>query len=191
MAFVQFVSESYLKTTTVIDDNVDMKLLNPTLRLVQEKFILPILGTALYNKLVTEVTAGTLASYYKTLMDDYILPTMSWYIMCESPIPLGYRFMNKGVMRKSSENSQPADVYDIHMNMDKAKDNAEYYALRLYKYLNANTSHFTEYTSPGTASDTVFPNTRIFSSSIFLGDSGMQKSALTYKKDEGLDGQGQ
>ena len=111
--FVQFISENYLKSTTVIDDNVDMKLLNPTLRLVQEKYILQILGTALYDKLVSDVSASSLSGSYKTLMDDYILPTMSWYVMLESPIPLGYRFMNKGVMRKNSDNSQPADIADL------------------------------------------------------------------------------
>lgn len=189
--FVQFISESYLKENTVIDDNVDMKLLNPTLRMVQERYVLPILGTALYNKLTTDISGSTLSGSYKTLMDDYILPTMTWYVMVESPIPLGFRFMNKGVMRKNSENSQPADISDLQFNMDKAKDNAEYYSMRLYKYLNANTSTFTQYTSPGTSSDTVIPNTRIFTSRMFLGDSGLQQSGLKYKNDYGTDKNGQ
>ena len=189
--FVQFISENYLKSTTVIDDNVDMKLLNPTLRLVQEKYILQILGTALYDKLVSDVSGSTLAGSYKTLMDDYILPTMSWYVMLESPIPLGYRFMNKGVMRKNSDNSQPADIADLQFNMDRAKDNAEYYAMRLYKYLNAHTSTFTEYTNAGNSIDTVIPNSRIFTSRLFLGDAGKQQSGLNYKNDYGTDNNGQ
>lgn len=191
MAFVQFISESYLKANTVIDTNVDMRLINPTLRLVQEKYVLPILGTALYNKLKTEVQAATLAGSYKTLMDDYILPCLMWYVLYEAPVPLSYRMTNKDVVRKTSDNSQAAPVNELQYIMDKAKDNAEYYAMKIYKYLNANTSSFSEYTSPGTATDTVNPTARTFSSAMFLGESGKQNSALTYLKDEGIDLDGQ
>lgn len=188
MAFVQFISESYLKANTVIDTNVDMRLLNPTLRLVQEKYVLPILGTALYNKLKTDVQATSLAGNYKTLMDDYILPCLMWYVLYEAPVPLSYRLTNKDVVRKTSDNSQAAPLNELQYAMDKARDNAEYYAMKIYKYLNANPTLFTEYTSPGTASDTVYPTSRTFTNPIYLSDKGNQKSALNYLKDEGVDG---
>jgi len=188
MAFTQFISEAYLKDNTVIDTNVDMRLLNPTLRLVQEKFILPILGTALYNKLCSDISGSSLSGNYKTLMDDYILPCMMWYVLYEAPIPISYRITNKDIVRKNSDNSQAVSINELQYNMDRARDNAEYYAAKIYKYLNANLSSFTQYTSPGTSSDTVNPTSRTFTSTMFLGDAGTQRSALNYKKDEGIDG---
>ena len=46
---VLFVSETYIKNNSVIDENVDMRLILPAIRDAQELRIHPILGTPLYK----------------------------------------------------------------------------------------------------------------------------------------------
>ena len=75
------VSQTYLREQSLISDNVDFKLLTPIIRIVQTIDIQQLLGTNLYDKILTDVEATSLTGNYKTLVDDYVLPAMVYYIM--------------------------------------------------------------------------------------------------------------
>jgi hypothetical protein len=82
MAYVLFISEQKLKDSTAINLNVDVDILLPFVREAQKLYVETALGTDLTQKLKDEITAGTLAGAYKTLVDDYIgdmLPAYSLY----------------------------------------------------------------------------------------------------------------
>ena len=82
MSYVLFISESKLKDSTAINLNVDTNLLLPYVRQAQKLYVETKLGTDLTQKLKDEITAGTLAGAYKTLVDDYIgdmLPNWAFY----------------------------------------------------------------------------------------------------------------
>ena len=51
MANVLFISEAYLKNNTLIDDNVDQRLLLPSIKVSQDMRLHPILGTPFYEDL--------------------------------------------------------------------------------------------------------------------------------------------
>ena len=69
-AQVLFLSEQTLKQRSVLQDNVDMKIVTPTIIEVQEFYILPILGTSLYNELKTQIAASTTTNANKNLIDN-------------------------------------------------------------------------------------------------------------------------
>lgn len=171
MADILFIKESYLKELSVINDNVDMKILKPTIIMVQDLYLQKILGTPLYNDLKTKITADpTLATYPNELllMDSYISKCLVWYIKMEATMEFKFRYMNKGVMVKSSENSQSADTGDLKMLMDKWRQNAETYAQLLTDYLRFNVATFPkyyEYTNTG-----MIPNVKNYTANIFLND---------------------
>ena len=73
---VLFISETYVKNNTLIDENVDMRLILPSIKDAQELRIHPILGTPLYDDLKAKITAGTLNADEVTLLDDYVAPSM-------------------------------------------------------------------------------------------------------------------
>ena len=75
MAKVYFLSESTLKQESILQDNVDMKVIAPTIWDVQNFYILPILGTTLYNDLIEKVRTNSLTTIEKGLMDAYITCT--------------------------------------------------------------------------------------------------------------------
>lgn len=183
MAFKAFISETFLKENTYISKNVDMTLLRPAIRVAQEKYILPLLGTALYNKIATDIP-NSVTGTYKTLLDDYIIPCLMWYVVGECTIPMSYRFNNKSLMRNTGDNEIPLDKDEIFGNMEYAQQNAEWYAERMIDYLCtiATTSVLPEYLSPGTTSDTIHPRKHSFTAPIFISGMRRQGSALSKKR---------
>ena len=103
---VLFISEAYVKNTTLIDPNVDMRLILPSIRDCQELRIHPILGTPLYNDLKAKITAGTLNADETNLLDNYIAPAMGQWTLYECSASMLFKYRNKSVATKSSENSQ-------------------------------------------------------------------------------------
>lgn len=166
-----FISENYLKQNGVINDNADMKVITPTIFLVQDIYIHKILGTDLFNEITTQITNNTVSSDNQTLLDNYILPTMLWYTLCECTPVFKYRYMNKGVMVKNSENSTPADLQEIQYLMDKWKNNAELYAQRLTNYLiqEATSSKYAAYLQNTDLSD-IKPTLNNYTNGLFLED---------------------
>jgi len=167
---VIFISEQALKDNSIINENVDMKVLLPTIKLAQEKFMLPILGTGLYNQIKTQVSAATVSVLNKTLLDDYIQPALIWWIMAEAPMPLTYKFMNKSVATRSSENANAASLNDLLKLEERFKDNAEWYSQRITNYLLTNSILYPLYLSPGNTIDTIVPKRTMYSTGMFLGN---------------------
>lgn len=141
----RLISHAYLKDKSIIDDNVDMKKLNPTIEDVQLLKIKPLLGSDLYDLIVTEASGGTLTIDNKLLLDEYILRIMTNYIVSWSTDILKYRFMNKGVMSKTPEGSQNTDLRELQYLADKYANLAENYADSMIKYIAAYPSKYPAY----------------------------------------------
>jgi hypothetical protein len=169
---ILFISEMTLKNVSMLSGNIDPKLLLPTVKLVQDKYILPLLGSGLYNYLQTQVENNTVDGAYKTLLDDYISDTQVWYTLSEMPYPLRYKMINKGVVTREGEAIQTVSTTDIEKLMDYCKNNAEYYAERAIRYLRTQQTDFPEYTSPGSGYDTIHPDHTQYAGGIFLGGMG-------------------
>lgn len=169
------ITERYLKENGLVNDNAEMKVITPMIVLVQDLYIHPILGSDLYNEIqeqINDSTAGTtdaVSAANQTLLDRYILPCILWYTLCEVTPAMKYRYMNKGIMVKNSENSQPADLQEIKFLMDKWKNNGEVYAQRTTNFLRANTTTYPLYCA-NTDYDDIKPNKNNYQSSIFLDD---------------------
>lgn len=168
---VLFISETTLKEKSYILDNVDMKVVTPTIFMVQDVYLHPILGTQLFNDIKARIEAGTVASgspVYTTLLDIYIQPTLIWYIQAELPLLNSLKLANKGLVSKNADGSQVASMSDIIKFSDSIRDKAENYAQRLTNYLIANQTTFTKYLESGEI-DSISPNSTSYQSGIFLG----------------------
>jgi hypothetical protein len=172
-----FIDEDALKGASIINENVDMKMLTPTIKLVQDKYLLRLLGTGefvdLQNKIAGVFQDGTSGNTLNTndtfLLDNYISPLMIWGVLKEAPYELTYKFMNKGVSKMSSTNSQPVSLEEIKTLVDRASNNFDWYSQRIIFYLNANTGLYPEYLVVKTMDD-VAPTSRGYSSKIYLGN---------------------
>lgn len=164
------VSADMVKDRTGIHTNIDEKLLFPTIKFCQDMFIHPILGSALFNKIITDVPNVT--GDYKTLLDDYIIDPLAWYILSESVTDISYQMWNKGVVRKSGDNSENPSPDELQMIRDKYRVRAEWYGERLRTYLIATStaSVLPEYFNGNTELDDINPQGNSFTMPIYLGD---------------------
>lgn len=167
MANVLFVTEDYLKQYSPINGNVDMELMTPYLLSIEDMQIQPIIGTGLFEQLKTQIVANTVTALNATLL-DMIRKCIVWYFMAEAPLALTFRYMNKGVMKKSSENSEPISTEDINYLMDINKNKAEWYAERIRLYLCENSTDYPLFLNPGSGSDIIHPNRTNYTSGMNL-----------------------
>lgn len=136
------MGETYLKQMTIINDNVDMKIITPTIEDVQRLYVEDVLGTQLFNQILSQIGSNTVSSANQTLLDNYILPFMKYYVLMEVSPVFKIRYMNKGLMVKSSDNSQPASQEEMLYIMDRWKDNAQKLAQKCTDYLRDNTATY-------------------------------------------------
>jgi hypothetical protein len=168
---ILMISVQMLKDRTAVHDNIDEKLVFPEIKAAQDMYILPLCGSALFNKLLTDINANTLGGNYKVLVDDYIIDTLANYVISELPLGLTYQFWNKGVAQKTTDNSVTPSMSDLFSVAAKYKRRAEEYAQRMRLYLRENApTMFSEYINPGSGVDTVIPERQGFSNPIYLGD---------------------
>jgi hypothetical protein len=165
---VYFISPDEIKKQSYIDTNVDQKLIAPTIIMVQDTHIHPLVGTDIFNDLRDGVIDANLSEDYEALMKDYIWPVILWYVMYESPTFISYQFKNKDLVRKNSENSEPATLQEIQFIMGRLKDKAEIYSNRLVRYLCAYPDKFPKYYQHSGKSDTIYPTKTTFDTGWYL-----------------------
>jgi len=169
MAEVLFISEDYVKRNSSIDENIDVKLIQPTILDVQRIKLEPVLGTKLYEGLKGRVETSTTTSDDDTLIEDYVAPALLKWVLFDLTTHLLYRYRNKNVSKKNSENSQPVDYTEYRNLLDFYQHKAEWYEERLIRYLCANDNLFPEYYDIDDEND-IFPKSNAYNSSFYLGD---------------------
>jgi hypothetical protein len=179
MAYVLFISEDKLKDSTAINMNVDVDFLLPYVRVSQKIHVETKLGTDLTQKLKDEITAGTLAGAYKTLVDDYIgdmLPHWAFY-MC---IPfLRFKIENGNIYSKTSETGTALSTEESQHLREEVRNTAEYYTERMIEYVTNNLSSFPEY-STNTGAD-VSPDRNAYYNGMNLERPDGQGTRLTLR----------
>lgn len=145
------ISENNLKERSIINDNVDWQTIKPVVMVVQDIYLQKLIGTDLYQKLMNDVIASLqpaptpIPTNYKTLIDDYVSDYLHWMIVAHAGNAIKYRYMNKGVMEKNSENSSPVSPDTLKSITDTWLNYAEHYGQMLVQYIQQNVSLYPEY----------------------------------------------
>lgn len=142
------ISESKLKRFTDINNNLDVDLISSVIREAQIIHITRLLGSPLYDKILSDVEGGTLTGNYKTLVDDYIQDSLIYWAYYESLETIYLRPRNAGLVKPTGgENNIDADIALYDKKRQSIKNKAEYFSERLVDYLCYNDSLFPEYGS--------------------------------------------
>ena len=157
MSYVLFISEAKLKDSTAINLNVDDALLLFSVKEAQKLYVETALGTDLTQKLKDEITAGTLAGAYKTLVDDYIGDMLPSYTLYHAIPYLRFKVENGNIYSKTSETGTALSTEEAQSFREEILNTASYYRERLIEYICNNTASFPEY-STNTGAD-VSPST--------------------------------
>jgi len=159
MAFGLFITRNDIIKNTPLGGAIDADALLPFVRTAQEKYILNLLGTVLYNKLQDDIEAGdSFTGYYQTLVQEYVKPTIIWY-SCVEYIPFSsVQFKSQGAVKHISEQSVSPGKNEVDYLLSKALDNAGYYSTRLQDYLIANSSNIPEFLQSVGDSTQIYPD---------------------------------
>jgi len=128
------------------------------------------IGTTLYDELKTQITNSTLTAANLTLLEDYIQPSLLYWVQAEAPTAISYKFLNKGLHQQSSENSSNASLDEINFIQHKYRDKAEWYTERLVNFLLERSTDYPAYANPNSGLDTIQPDTRTYTTGMFLGN---------------------
>lgn len=173
MENILLVSDVMIKERTAIHGNIDPKLIYPDIKVAQDMYIMPVLGSTLFNKLQSLINAGTITtpgfSNYKLLIDKYIADSLIYHTLAELPTTLSYQFWNKGVVRKQGDSTELPSMSELIDLSNKYKNRGEFYDNRLRKYLMQNTSLYPEYTRIDSGFDVVPPDEKSFTMPVWLG----------------------
>ena len=149
MPKVYFISENLLKSSTNLNDNIDIGALRSSISTAQDINCQESLSTKLYNKIVDLVDTGAITattnSNYKTLLDDYIQPMVLHYSYYYALDAFLMKVYNVGLVQGSSEQGSPIDVGTFKMMKSNARNTAEFYDNRLREHLYFNDELYPEY----------------------------------------------
>src|SRR3990172_6407546 len=157
-----FINPTEIKATTYLDENTDDELIRNVIALSQDLYIHQIIGTGLFEELKTQILAATTTSLNQTLL-GHIQFSLKFWVLYEGLEIFTFKFMNKSVMKKDSENSKPIDLKEMDRLKDKFRNTAEWYSQRRTKYLDQNQSSFPLWQNPGSDIDTIHPNRNNYS----------------------------
>ena len=157
------ISSDTLKRTTTISQSVDDNLIHPVVLMAQDKYILPVLGTDLFEKLKEDVE-GTPSGDYATLLKDYVQKCLCQFTLALLYPVLRLRASRHSVVQMDNEQGTSASYDEIQPLISSALDMGEFYRERLIDYLQNNSSLFSEYSS-NTGAD-MSPTTRNYYSGI-------------------------
>lgn len=151
---------NYIREKSILNNNIDWNLLQPMVLMIQDLKLEPLLGTDLYRLILAQTTPdipitdpktySTLTPNNKLLVDNHILPILHWYLISECCVPMYAKFMNKGIMTRSGETSQPVTLDDLKFLENRYANIAQDYAQKMRKYLIANTAIYPAYLTNAT-----------------------------------------
>jgi len=148
MATALFIKRADLVKNTALSGNVDTDKFIQFIKLAQEIHVQNYLGTDLYDKISSDIVAGSLSGDYLELVNEYIQPMLIHFAMAEYLPFAAYTISNGGVYKHSSENSTQPLKQEIDSLIAKERDYAEYYTNRFIEHMSFNAgSKFPEYFS--------------------------------------------
>ena len=175
------ISADKIKEFGVIEDNVDVKLINTTISLVQDMSLQQIIGTELYNEICDQVENDNLSVLNETLLVDYIHNYLMAMVIAEGSSTFLYRISNKAVVTSNSENQSPVNLDELNKVEGKWKHRAQFYSDRITKYLCENETLYPLYYNGNNKIDEINPTkTTKFGGLILRNDRREQNQRKIY-----------
>lgn len=148
MAYALFITRNDIIKQTPLQGSIDADRLLNFVRTAQDKYMLNLLGTVLFKFLQLQISAGTVGTldqYYQDLLNDHIKPTLIWYSVVEYLPYSNIQFKSEGAIKHKSEQSDSVDKNQIDYLLQKALNNADFYATRTQNYLIAYSNKIPQY----------------------------------------------
>lgn len=145
MAEVLLITRVDLVKYTAVNGNVDTDKFIQFIKIAQDIHLQNYLGTALLEKIKSDVAANTLANPYLALVNNHIKWMLIHWAMVEYLPFSAYTIANKGVYKHSSENAENVSKEEINSLIEAERNLAEHYTQRFIDFICNKSSDFPEY----------------------------------------------
>ena len=145
MTTTLLISEAKVRAFSDLNESVDDSLMVNGIREAQDIAIQPIIGTVLYDSLITKVDNNSLSGSYQTLVDDYIQPALVYASLYNITEVVMVRTRNNGLLTPTGgENSVNVDRSMYDAKRQSIFNKQQFYADQLSRYLTENISQYPE-----------------------------------------------
>lgn len=162
------ISASLLKSRTPIEQNVSDDILTNYIYKAQETRIQAYLGTNLYRVLLSEIEADTISGVNKTLLYDYVRPTLIEWSFYEAMPFISLKITNKSIGRGTADYLAEGNLDDLKYLRNSARDLAEFYGERLILFLKEHSNDYPAYLT-NSGLDQMPPQTKSYFGGVYLG----------------------
>lgn len=145
MSKALLINREDLVRFTPLSGNMDFDKVIQYVEIAQDIHVHELLGTKLYERIQSDIIAGTLSGSYADLVSTYVKPILAQYSLLEYLPFSQYTINNKGVFKHTSENSNAINKDDMESMTEATRDTAQHYAKRMIDYICANPTLFSEY----------------------------------------------
>jgi hypothetical protein len=139
-----FIRTADIKDRGYIQPNAEDSVLRVILQRVQDMEIQPLLGTALYTKLLND--CPTYSGIYLTLVNEHLVNVLITACEIRAVVHYNYKIRNKSVGTANDEHvraGSPKEMDDLRVQLEA---DAAFYKQRLTAFLKQNKTIIPEYT---------------------------------------------
>lgn len=145
MNTVKLITDDQLTNGSPLGGNIDVDKYSYVILETQVFVIEPILGTKLYNKLLSDFNNDTLEGVYETLLINYIQPIIISHVSAEYISMAGIHVANAGLYKYNPENTESVSIKEREHLAQKQRAKADVYIERLQRFLCDSTTDIDEY----------------------------------------------
>ncbi|WP_099369865.1 hypothetical protein [Sphingobacterium sp. 1.A.5] len=144
--FTLFISERTIKDNSIIEENIESKLLRIVTKEIQQLELLPILGQDLYTEVENEVLAKIEDKDYiikddiNILLKTYIQDFLIYGVLLNITTSLNYKYTNKGTLNITDANADNIVLGEIESIKKYYRSKYDSYRMRLVEYVNKSCS---------------------------------------------------
>lgn len=140
------ISMQVVKDYTIIDNDVEDKILKASIYDAQEEYLEDIIGTTLYKKLLSDTEQGVLHTDYQDLIVNHIWPYLIPCVEFKLTMNLIFKYTNTAMVKNNgNENSTSLSLQELNVRRQNIEQSMKVQETKLRNYLANNTSKFPEY----------------------------------------------
>lgn len=150
MTWIAFIDTQYIKSRSIVEDNVDDKLLEYYIRKAQDIHTQIILGEDLYGSLMTQAATAQVGGqfnspFYLQLAANYVQPALLEWTIYESIPWINWKITNKAIVQQTSDKATGISTSDLKWLRALQQTNAGFYDQRIREFIINNPAEFPEY----------------------------------------------
>ncbi len=141
MSYTLYIDEQFLKDRTNISQNVDDKLIIPSILKCQDKEITEFIGKTIDNELKQAIDSTTFTPLQEELL-DLIQKALAEFVCHTLYLDIFMRWQNKGASSPNIENGQLTEYKLLQLARQEALNNGEFYRDKIRCFLIDNKDTF-------------------------------------------------